>query len=67
MDELLLPAVIVSGAGVIVIVRVAVPVPPTEFVAEIVTKYVPTPTVGVPEMTPVTGLTVSPAGSAVAL
>jgi len=49
----------------IVMVRVAVPVPP-ELVALIVTLYVPA-VVGVPEMRPVLVFTLRPAGSGLAL
>ena len=52
------------GAGAIVIVNVAVPVPAV-FVAEIVTVVVPA-VVGVPESTPVVVFTVTPAGKGVA-
>ena len=52
-------------AGLIVKVKVALPVPP-ELVALMVTAYVPA-VVGVPEITPVLVLTDRPAGSPVAL
>jgi len=54
-----------GGGGLIVKVRVAVPVP-LEFVALMVTLYVPT-VVGVPEINPVLVFTLKPAGSPVAL
>jgi hypothetical protein len=53
-----------GAGGLMVIVRVAVPVP-REFVALIVTVKVPA-AVGVPEITPVDVFTVNPAGSPVA-
>ncbi len=56
---------ITGGAGgLMVIVKVAVPVPP-EFVALIVTVKVPE-AVGVPEISPVEVFTVKPAGKPVA-
>ena len=56
---------ITGGAeGLMVIVRVALPVP-REFVALIVTVKVPV-AVGVPEITPVEVFTVNPAGNPVA-
>ena len=52
----------ITGIAIpIVIVRVAVPVPPA-FVALIVTVYVPA-VVGVPEIRPVAGSKVRPGGS----
>ena len=57
--------VITGGAGLTVRVRTALPVP-AEFVALRLTDDTPT-AVGVPEMMPVTVLTVNPAGNAVAL
>ena len=54
-----------GGGGLIVKVRVALPVPP-ELVALIVTLYVPA-VVGVPEINPVLVFTVKPAGNPVAL
>jgi hypothetical protein len=53
-----------GAGGLIVIVKVALPVP-REFVALIVTVKVPG-AVGVPEITPVEVLTVNPAGNPVA-
>jgi hypothetical protein len=53
-----------GGGGLIVKVRVAVPVP-LEFVVLMVTLYVPA-VVGVPEIKPVLVLTLRPAGSVVA-
>jgi len=57
--------VITGGAGAIVNVNVAVPVPPV-LVARMVTLDVPA-AVGVPEMSPVPVFTERPAGSPVAL
>lgn len=54
-----------TGGGLMVIVKVALPVPP-ELVALIVTVKVPV-AVGVPEITPVDVFTLSPAGKGVAL
>ncbi len=54
-----------GGGGLIVKVKVALPVPP-ELVALIVTAYVPA-VVGVPEINPVLVFTDRPAGSPVAL
>ena len=60
------PGLVMTGGGVlIVIISVAVPVPP-ELVALMVTGYVPA-VVGVPEINPVLVLTVKPEGSPVAL
>ena len=56
--------VITGGAGLMVSVSVALPVPPA-FVALSVTIELPT-VVGVPEITPVPGFTVSPPGNPVA-
>jgi hypothetical protein len=53
------------GGGLIVIVRVALPVPPA-LVALMVTVKVPE-AVGVPEINPVEVFTVKPAGNGVAL
>jgi len=53
-----------DAGGLMVIVRVALPVP-REFVALIVTVKVPE-AVGVPEITPVEVFTVNPAGNPVA-
>jgi len=52
-------------AGLIVMTRVALPVPPA-LVALMVTLYVPA-VVGVPEISPVIVFTANPAGSPVAL
>jgi len=57
--------VITGGAGLMVKVKVALPVPPA-LVALMVTVYVPA-VVGVPEINPVLVFTVNPAGSPVAL
>ena len=59
-----LALVMTGGGGLIVKVKVALPVPP-ELVALIVTLYVPA-VVGVPEITPVVVFTVKPAGSPLA-
>ena len=56
---------ITGGAGLMVKVNVALPVPPA-LVALMVTLYVPA-VVGVPEITPVLVFTDRPAGSPVAL
>jgi len=56
--------VITGGAGLMVKVKVALPVPPA-LVALMVTVYVPA-VVGVPEINPVLVFTVNPAGSPVA-
>ena len=53
-----------GGGGLIVKVKVALPVPP-ELVALMVTLYVPA-VVGVPEINPVEVLTDSPGGNPVA-
>ena len=59
-------ALVITGAGGLTVsVNVAVPVPPT-FVALSATLDVPA-VVGVPEISPVVVLTVSPAGKPVAL
>jgi len=60
------PALVITGGGggLMVIVKVTVPVP-REFVALIVTVKVPD-AVGVPEITPVEVFTVNPAGNPVA-
>ena len=59
-------ALVITGfAEFTVRVRIAVPVPP-EFVAPIVTLLVDT-TIGVPEMTPLEVLTLSPVGRPLAL
>jgi len=57
--------VITGGAGLMVKVKVALPVPPA-LVALMVTVYVPA-VVGVPEITPVLVFTDRPAGRLVAL
>ena len=57
--------VITGGGGLIVKVKVALPVP-LLLVALMVTLYVPA-VVGVPEINPVLVLTLKPAGSPVAL
>ena len=57
--------VITGGAGLIVNVSVALPVPHA-LVALMITLYVPA-VVGVPEITPVVVFTLRPAGSPVAL
>ena len=60
------PELLITGAGgLIVIVNVAVPVPPA-FVAPIVTDETPV-AVGVPVIFPVLVLTLNPAGKPVAL
>jgi hypothetical protein len=57
---------VIVGTGLLMVMtRVAVPVPP-ELVALIVTLYTP-PTVGVPEMSPVLVFTLRPAGNGLAL
>jgi len=57
---------VVVGTGLLIVkVSVAVPVPPA-LVALMVTVYVPA-VVGVPEINPVLGFTVKPAGNGVAL
>ena len=57
--------VMTGGAGLIVIVSVAVPIPPA-LVALMVTLYVPA-AVGVPEISPVLVLTLRPGGKPAAL
>ena len=64
MPVALVALVMTGGGGLIVKVKVALPVPP-ELVALIVTLYVPA-VVGVPEITPVVVFTLKPAGSPLA-
>ena len=60
-----MPGLVMTGGGVlIVIISVAVPVPP-ELLALMVTGYVPA-VVGVPEINPVAVLTVKPGGKLLA-
>ncbi len=58
------PLVMLGGVGRMVIVKVALPVPPA-LLAEMVTLLVPV-TVGVPLITPVLVLMLSPVGNPVA-